>query len=243
MTSFEVQCMIGEDRVCIEIPTDCSVGDVMKKVSEVTGKKGVSIWSCDILLNCEHLFADHFEPEATYVVKVDNDFPEGSLMLTSSDKLEGFGIDLTNAKLLMDVKGRFKMGEFETKVVKAEVNPTLLLLAWKRGFVIGGLAGVPWPKVECRTGQKRYFAADPEKKSFIFSLEPTARRFDVVKTDKALLRMTGVMWRSFQFANDLIVYDDGDCAGKTSAYAGERDDGSFPGFTPGPFTRFELWAL
>jgi hypothetical protein len=73
-TSFEVHCMIGEDRICIDVPTDCSVGDVVKKVFEVTGKKGVSIWSSDIRLGCEHLFAGYFEPEATYVIKLVNDF-------------------------------------------------------------------------------------------------------------------------------------------------------------------------
>jgi hypothetical protein len=154
MTSFEVQCMIREDRVCIEVPTDCSVGDVVKKVSEVTGKKGRSIWSSDIRLDCEHLFADHFEPEAIYVIKFGNDFPEGSLLLSSREKLEGFGIDLTNAKLLMEAKRPFDMAEFVTKVVEPEVNPTVLLLEWQPGFVVGGFAGVPWPKVEnesCQT--------------------------------------------------------------------------------------------
>jgi hypothetical protein len=170
MTSFEVQCMIGEDRVCIEVPTDCSGGDVVKKASEVAGRKGVSIWSSDIRLDGEHPFADYFEPEATYVIKLVNDLPESSLMLTSSEKLEGFGIDLTNAKLLMEVKaGPFDMEGFVTKVVEPEMNPTVLLLEWQPGFVVGGFAGVPWPKRESLFGS---FAADPEKKSFIFSLEP-----------------------------------------------------------------------
>jgi hypothetical protein len=170
MTSFQVQCMIGEHRVCIEVPADCSVGDVMMKVSEATGKNGISIWSSDIRLDCAHLFADHFEPEATYAIKLVKDFPKGSLMLTSSEKVEGFGIDLTNAKLLMDVKvGPFDMGEFVTKVVEPEVNPTVLLLEWQPGFVVGGFAGVPWPKDDDSC------AADAEKKSFIFSLEVNTR--------------------------------------------------------------------
>jgi hypothetical protein len=137
MTSFDVQCMIGEDHVCIEVPDDCSVGDVMKKVSEVRRKKGASIWFSDICLDCDHLSADYFEPETTYVIKHVNDFPKGSLMLTSSEKLEGFGIDLTYAKLMMEVKGsfdNFDMEEFVTKVVEPEVNPTVLLLEWQSGF-------------------------------------------------------------------------------------------------------------
>jgi hypothetical protein len=96
-------------------------------------------------LDCEHLFGDYFEPEAIYVIKFGNDFSEGSLLLSSREKLEGFGIDLTNAKLLMEAKGPFDMEEFVTKVVEPEVNPTVLLLKWKPGFVIGGFAGVSWP--------------------------------------------------------------------------------------------------
>jgi hypothetical protein len=242
MTSFEVQCTVGEDHVCIEVPTNCSVGDVVKKAFEVTGKKGLSIWSSDIRLDCGQLFANYFEPEATYVIKLANDFADGSLMLTSSEKLEGFGIDLTNAKLLMEMKaGPFDMGEFVTKVVEPEVNPTVLLLEWQPGFVVGGFAGVPWPKDESDGYEFRY-AADPEKKSFIFSFEPKARRFDLLIADGALLRRTGESWRSFIFGSDLWVYDDGDCDGDSHAYAGERDDDSFPGSLV-PFSRFELWAL
>jgi demethoxyubiquinone hydroxylase (CLK1/Coq7/Cat5 family) len=38
--------------------------------------------------------------------------------------------------------GDFDMAEFETKVVKTGVKPTLLLLEWEPGFVVGGFAGV-----------------------------------------------------------------------------------------------------
>jgi hypothetical protein len=242
MTSFEVQCMIGEDRVCIEVRTDCSVGDVMKKVSEVTGKKGASIWSSDIRLDCEHPFADYFESEATYVIKLVNEYPEGSLMLTSSEKLEGFGVDLTNAKLLMEVKaGRFDMEEFVTKVVEPEVNPTVLLLEWQPGFVVGGFAGVPWPKDESLFGS---FAADSQRKSFIFSLDPNARRFGLLRTSDALWRATVGNRRGFVFGYDLGVYDNGTCNSSSSAYAGGRDHSNFPGgWGSVSFTRFELWAL
>jgi hypothetical protein len=182
MASFNTECVIGEDRVCIEVPVNCSAGDVMKKASEVTGRKGVSIWCSDRRLECGDLFVDYFEPEAIYVIKLGDDFPEGSLMLSSSEKLGGFGIDLTNAKLLMDVKaGPFDMEEFVTKVVEAEVNLTLPLLEWKPDFVVGGFAAVPWPKDESELGETGFFAGDPAKKSFIFSLKPNARRFNLVR--------------------------------------------------------------
>jgi hypothetical protein len=244
MTSFEVQCTIGEDRVCIEVPADCSVGDVLKKVWEVTGKKGISIWSSDIRLDCDHLFADYFEPEATDMIKVGSDLPEGSLMLASNEKLEGFGIDLTNAKLLMEVEaGPFEMEEVVVKVVEPEVNPTVLLLEWQPGFVVGGFVGVPWPKDEGRLGGGGGFTVDPEKKSFIFSLEPKARRFDLLDSERTLMRWNNGNWRSFQFGYDLTVYDDGTCYSDCSAYNGGRIEGSFPGFPVPLFTRFELWGL
>jgi hypothetical protein len=217
------------------------VGEVLKIACESAGEKGHSIWYSDVRLNCDHPFADYFEPEAIYAIKLAIDFPEGSLMLNASEKLEGFGIDLTKAKLLMDVKGRFDMEEFVTKVVEPEASPTVLLLEWQPGFVVGGLAALPWPKRESQ-GAQRCYAADPEKKSFMFSLEPKARRFDLVRADKALLRWTDGNWRSFKFGNDLYVSDDGDCAGQSTSYSGERDDGSFPKHHF-KFTRFELWAL
>jgi hypothetical protein len=194
-------------------------------------------------LDCEHLFADYFEPEATYMIKLANDFPEGSLMLTSGEKLEDLGIDLTNAKLLMELNGPFDMEEFVTKVVEPEVNPTVLLLEWKPGFVVGGFAGVPWPMDETSL-RDRHYGADPEKKSFIFSLEPKARRFDLLEASKALRRAAGSSTRILMFGDDLFVWDDGCCARRSNFYGGGRDDGSFPDSTGNVcFTRFELWAL
>jgi hypothetical protein len=216
MDFFRVECAVGEGRVCIEVPIDCSVGDVLKKCWETTGWKGMSLWSSDVRLECDQLFADYFEPEVTYLIKLGNDFPEGSLLLISSEKLECFGIDLTDAKLLMGVKdGPFDMEEFVTKVVEPEVNPTVLLREWKPDFVVGGFAAVSWPKNESRLTGPHYFAADPGMGSFICSLEPEVRRFDLLKPDRALKRWTNSGWRSFGFGNDLSVYDDGDCDGVT----------------------------
>jgi hypothetical protein len=221
---------------------DCSVGEVLKAVSERAGMKGVSIWSSDIRLDCDHPFADYFEPEAIYVIKLGNDFPEGSLMSSSSDILEDFGIDLANAKWLMDAgAGPFDMEEFVTKVVKTEVAPTILLVEWKPGFVMGGFAAVPWPRYDDKYGS---LAADPQKRSFIFSLEPRARRFDLVKADWALERWGDAGLRGFFFGSDLGVCDDGSCWSQSISYAGGRGDDSFPDDSGGVFfTRFELWGL
>jgi hypothetical protein len=199
------------------------------------------MWASDMRLDCDHLFADYFEPDATYLIKLVYDFPEGSLMLKCGAKMESCGITIMKAKLLLErMAGPFDMEEFVAKVVRPEANPTLLLLEWKPGFVVGGFASVAWPKDENLFGT---YAADPEKKSFIFSLEPEWRRFDVLSADNALARFD-VVWRSFKFGNDLSVFDDGTCWNKTCFYAGGREHGGFPlGSGYDRFRRFELWAL
>jgi hypothetical protein len=242
MASFNTECVVGEDRVYIEVPVNCSAGDAMKKASEVTGRKGVSIWCSDVRLVCDQMFADYFEPEAIYVIKLGDDFPEGSLMLSSSEKLGGFGIDLTNAKLLMDVKaGPFDMEEFVAKVVEREMNPTLLLLEWKPDFVVGGLAAVPWPK---DVGWFPSCVPDFEKKSFIFSVEPNVQRYGLVGDRSALMRGTrgNGLW-GFAFGCDLGVVGDGMCWANSYAYAGTRDEGRFPPLNAVPFIGFEVWSL
>jgi hypothetical protein len=71
--------------------------------------------------------------------------------MSTSDEKRRFCIDLTNTKVFMEVKtGPFEMEELVTKVVEPEANPTVLLLEWQPGFVIGGFAGIPWPKDESR---------------------------------------------------------------------------------------------
>jgi hypothetical protein len=238
VSGFSVQCAIGDDQICIEVPTDGSVGDVLRVASDATGKKCMSIWNADWRMDCQELFADYFEPEATYLIKLEHDCV-GGLMLVSGEKLESFGIDLASGKLLMDVNGPFDMQEFVAKVEKPEAKPTILLVEWKQGVVVGGFAAVPWPSNE---GMWRN-AEDPEVKSFIISLEPNARRFDLRLPAVALGCDTFMGRRSFQFGSDLLVFDDGTCGAKSCVYDCGRGDGSFPSRNGIPFVRFELWSL
>jgi hypothetical protein len=240
MGYFTVRCAIGEDCVDVEVPTDSSVGDVLQGASEKSGKKGTSIWFSDIQLNCEHLFADYFEPEAMSLIRLGHDYPDGSLLQSSGHKLDCFAIDLTNVKILMEVKaGPFDMEEFEAKVVKPKITPTVLVVEWKAGFVIGGFAAVPWPKDDDDE------AADPDMNCFIFSLEPNARRFDLGNPHVALLRgTTEERRRGFGFGGgDLHVFDDGTTWTCSDAYAGGRRDGFPSDCQRLPFVRFELWSL
>jgi hypothetical protein len=62
MSYFELQCALGEDRFCIEVPAECSVDDVLKKASERSEAPGVSVQYSDTPLDPDHLFDDYFEP-------------------------------------------------------------------------------------------------------------------------------------------------------------------------------------
>jgi hypothetical protein len=238
--SFEVQCIVDEDHFRIEVPTDCSVGDVLKKASEHSDSKvkGASLWYSDIELNCGHLFADYFEPERVYEVMVDGHIPKGTLLRTDKAKLQPLGVKLDSPQLLMEMEElKWSMDEFRKKA--GDFAPTLVLVKMKNGTVCGGVAGVPWPK--------SVWAADPAKDSFIFTLGATPARFDLVDPGKALYRCDDF----FGFGdggNDMYLWGGDGCAsfGQVS-YAGPREKGQFIGGTAEtwcqPYERWELWHL
>jgi hypothetical protein len=66
--------------------------------------------------------------EVPVLVREDVRIQTGMLLAQSQAKVLGFGVSLTSAKLVKEVKGPFDMEEFVTKIVKTEVKPTLLLL-------------------------------------------------------------------------------------------------------------------
>jgi hypothetical protein len=129
-------------------------------------------------LNCDHLFADYYEPDGVYQVKIGRDIPEGTLLKSRESKVRSFGVKLNAPQLLMEVEegSVWSMDEFLEKA--GEFAPTLVLIKMKNGTECGGVAGVPWPK---KAGK----AADPVKDSVIFSLGATPARFDLVEPEKA----------------------------------------------------------
>jgi hypothetical protein len=242
MSVFEVQCTVGRDHFCIEVPNDCSVGDVLKKVSEQSGLKGVSLWYSDIALNLDHLFADYFEPEGVYQVKLGGNIPEGTLLNSSESKVRALGVTLEAPQLLMEARGlTWSMDEFLEKA--GDLAPTLMLIKMENGTECGGVAGVPWPK--------RGGAVDWAEGSFIFSLGAAPARFDLVRPGDALYCCPGY----FQFglcSAELFVFCDGRGCGSNNAdgegtYAGPREKGQLVGATAGnytqPYERWELWRL
>jgi hypothetical protein len=239
MGSFEVKCAVGERHFCIEVPIDCSVGDVLKKMSEQSEVKGAILWLSDIPLNLEHLFADYFEPEAIYHVKIGWSFPEGILLNSNEVKLRSLGVKLDAPQLLMEMEElKWSMDEFLEKA--GSFAPTLMLIKMKKGTECGGVAGVAWPKP---IGT----AADPAKGSFIFSLGATPVRFDLVKPAWALFCDEEAF--DFDRASDLFVRGDGTGCGScgVGAYAGPRGRGQLVGGTAQcyrqPYERWELWRL
>jgi hypothetical protein len=131
------------DHFCIEVPTKCSVGDVLKKAWERSDMNGESLWCSDVRLDLDHLFADYFEPEATYDVRPGLSYPEGSLLESNDAKLTAIGV--TDPRRLMEMgELEWSMDEFLEKA--GDFAPTLELTTLKNGTVCGGVAGVPWPK-------------------------------------------------------------------------------------------------
>jgi hypothetical protein len=228
--------------------------------SEKMNGKGVSLLCSDIPLNLGHLFADCFEPEAIYQVRIGGNYPKGSLLNSCETGLSTIGVAPEAPELLMEVSElEWSMDEFLEKA--GAFAPTLMLVKMKNGTECGGVAGVPWPG-------KRLIAADPAKGSFIFSLGATPARFDLVRPESALC----CDWKLFGFGcsvdkvrlmddgsivcsythNDLYIRNNGWGCGSLSSGdydARGRRDGQLIGATATegyycqPYERWELWRL
>jgi hypothetical protein len=233
---------MGGDHLGIQVPNDCSVGDVLKKALEHSGVKvnDVSFWYSDIELNCDHLFADYFEPDGVYQVNVGGNIPEGTLLCANDTALGALGVNLIAPELLLEVDElEWSMDEFPEKA--GDFAPTLVVIKMKNGTECGGVAEVPWPKPLVK-------AADPAKGSLIFSLGATPARFDLVNPELALYCSSAGFVFGYGSA-DLFVWGNGDDCGSDSeaSYAGPREKGQLIGGTTEdyfqPYERWELWRL
>jgi hypothetical protein len=144
---FEVQCLFGENSFCVEVPVNCSVNDMLRRALEhsETSANRASLGYSDIPLDGDEIFADYFEPDAVYQVRVGRNCPEGTLLSASESEVKALGVNLMEPQLLMEMEELWwSMDEFLKKA--ADFAPTLVLIKMKNGTVCGGVAGVPWPK-------------------------------------------------------------------------------------------------
>jgi hypothetical protein len=242
MSSIEVKCAVGQDYFCIEVPTGCSVSEVLKKASEQKDvrARGLSLWSSEVELNSDERFAGFFEPAAVYHVKLGGGCPEGTLLKATEAKLKPLGVDLAAPKLLMEMdKLEWSMEEFLKKA--GDIAPTLVVIKLRNGTECGGVAGVPWPKIDKAAG-------DAGKDSFLFSLGATPTRFELVKP-KSALYCTNWDFGFGYISGDLVVWSDGRGCGSRDIgdYAGPREKGQLVGGTAEAsqqlYERWELWRL
>jgi hypothetical protein len=166
-------------------------------------------------------------------------FPHLSLLEQNELKLQtlrvrltpGLLVVVTPALLLRVTDDLWNINDFRIKV--EGIAPTLLLIKLKNGVECGGVADIPW----INPG-----TAVPGEGSFIFSLGDHPRRFDLIKSEGA------VVCRSvfFGFGEDLRVWSNGwgcSSAGEV-CYAGPRKRGQLTGARAGAdYREYESWEL
>jgi hypothetical protein len=190
------------------------------------------------------LFADHFEPDATFVLHVTPGAASGTLLAECFDDAKSLQIEVEAAELLLSKgAGPWDFDEFKAKVVgKAPVLVLVETNAWRpclewKGNVCGGFAAVPF---EVRTGWNGEWAADPTGESFVFSLRPTAARYSLEDKSKALCIPRGEI-DLFAFGDCCLgIYDDDLVARYRWTHAvpaGWQSGGSVE------FARFEVWRV
>jgi uncharacterized small protein (DUF1192 family) len=152
----------------------------------------------------------------------------GTLLSENAAGVKALGLELKGVeRLLAKGRGRWKIGEFKSKVVGKA--PVLVLVEWAGG-ICGGFAAVPFES-GCS------YTADPTGTSFVFSLQPTEARYALKNKATALI----VALAGFRFGVGCLgVYYDGDMARCEETYAVPSCWG-----TGGcvMFTRFEVWRV
>jgi hypothetical protein len=86
--------------------------------------KVVSLWYSDVELNCDHLFADYYEPEGVYQVRLGGNIPGGTLLESSESKVRSLGVKLDAPQLLMEMEElKWSMDEFlEKGVLRSDIG-------------------------------------------------------------------------------------------------------------------------
>jgi hypothetical protein len=101
---------------------ESTAGDVIGaalRLSGLSNPGNASLRISGIRVSSSEKFADYFEPDVIYCVDL-------GLLGCCEGVLKRFGVDLTNAKFVMEMTGRFDIEVFDTKV--AGITRTLVLV-------------------------------------------------------------------------------------------------------------------
>jgi hypothetical protein len=234
--TVKVQIEGEESETLLSVPADVLVETMLVRVGRALGVDAMGVTDGTVKLPLADLFADYWEPDRVFTLNLKSQFDRCSILWKDQGVIEGFGISLKDAKMVMFAEGPFTMKEFWRKVWQAA--PTLLLVETTTGFRCGGLAAVPWPREQS--------AVDDLKASFLFSLGAKPRRFDLTSDARALWTCATPSDQRFQFGFPYSLRIDAD--GKCMAQAAG-------GYRPDPvqllgakneavaYRRWELWRL
>jgi hypothetical protein len=179
------------------------------------------------------LFADFFEPDATYVVTLAGSVAAGTILADHSKAIRSFGVSWKRAELLLSQgPGAWHVSAIERV---GDASPTLVLIEGE-GHVLGGYAAVPWPTSGADSGNLKW-SSDPECRTFIFTIEPEVARYALTDGARAL----SVNRDRFRFGDGcLAVWRDGTfCRCYRTSYEVPKDWTS----KDMHFSRFEVWRL
>jgi hypothetical protein len=235
--TFDVlfQCGPSKETVTLSVPTNSPVEEVILCASKHFGREFSAISIFDQQLEGNHLFADYFEPDATFVLEVPPEAAAGTLLNECQSEVESLPLEVKAAKLLLANSGNITKEEWQAAV--GDAAPTLVLLELVNGVVCGGVAAVGWPK----GGES---SSDPSGASFVFSLRPKLKRFGLKSRERAL----DDVGRLKMFGYDLQIWGDQGhcCSHEGDQYAGPRAGGELIGAKAGEdvdIVRMEVWQL
>jgi hypothetical protein len=179
---FDIKVRLDRDgrEVSFVCPTDSTVGAVIERANALLGVSTRELCTSsgggDCVLPAGDLLADYYEPDVVYQVRTRPSFAAVLLFSVDADVLESFGLDLMNAKLLMQAEGGFVVSDFWK--ITTGIRPTLLVVQVRDGLKSGGFSAVPWPR-------ESEWVADPSHPSFIFQLGKGPKVFHLVRAQQA----------------------------------------------------------
>jgi hypothetical protein len=144
-------------------------------------------------------------------------------------------VDLAAPKLLMETEDlEWSMEEFLKKA--GDFVPTLVVIKMKNGTVCGGVAGVPWPKIDSGGCGERFIHLLARGDSHSLRAR---------QAENALYCTNWEDWFG-HISGDLVAWSDGRGCGSRDIgdYAGPRETGQLVGGTAEPSQQlYERWEL